>query len=64
MGSCKSKYVFMSYNNEGLISIERIGEIFGKYGKVIIKKMDHKKYKSNINSNNLTVEEVIICRLK
>ena len=54
----------MSYNNEGLISIEKIGEIFGKYGKVIIKKMDHKKYKSNINSNKSTVEEVIICRLK
>jgi adenine-specific DNA-methyltransferase len=64
IGSCKSKYVFMSYNNEGLISIEKIGEIFGKYGKVIIKKMDHKKYKSNINSNKSTVEEVIICRLK
>jgi len=26
--------------------------------------MDHKKYKSNINSNKSTVEEVIICRLK
>lgn len=64
IGNCKSKYVFMSYNNEGLISIEKIGEIFGKYGKVIIKKMDHKKYKSNINSNKSTVEEVIICRLK
>jgi len=64
IGKCKSKYVFMSYNNEGLISIEKIGEIFGKYGKVVIKKMTHKKYKSNTNSNKSTVEEVIICRLK
>ena len=64
IAKCKSKYVFMSYNNEGLISIENIEKIFSKYGKVIIKKMDHKKYKSNINSNKSTVEEVIICRLK
>ena len=64
IAKCKSKYVFMSYNNEGLISIENIEKIFEKYGKVIIKKMDHKKYKSNINSNKSTVEEVIICRLK
>ena len=54
----------MSYNNEGLISIEKIGEIFGKYGKEIIKKINNKKYKSNINLNKSTVEEVIICRLK
>ena len=64
IANCKSKYVFMSYNNEGLISINKIENIFGKYGKVIVKKIDHKKYKSNTNSNKSTVEEVIICRLK
>jgi len=60
----KSKFIFMSYNNEGLITIDNIVNIFEKYGNVIIKKIEHKKYKSNQNSNCKNVEEVVICLLK
>lgn len=60
----KSKFIFMSYNNEGLITIDNIVNIFEKYGNVIIKKIEHKKYKSNQNSNSKNVDEVVICLLK
>lgn len=64
IAQCKSKYIFMSYNNEGLISIEKIKELCEKYGNIYIKYIDHKKYKSNENSNNAQVKEVIICIIK
>jgi len=62
--SSKSKYIFMSYNNEGLISENDLKEIFEKYGNLTIEKSIHKKYKSNKNSNSKTVYELLFCLIK
>lgn len=56
----KFKYIFMSYNNEGLISQQEVKNIFSKYGEYSIKEQQHKRYKSNSrNEQALTVSEYI-----
>ena len=44
------KYIFVSYNNEGILSFSEIEEIMSKYGKYDLKEKEHKRYKSNTNS--------------
>lgn len=54
------KYIFMSYNNEGLISQEQVKDIFSKYGTYSIKEQEHKRYKSNTRNEQATsVKEYI-----
>jgi adenine-specific DNA-methyltransferase len=43
------KYIFVSYNNEGILSMEQMKSIMSKYGEYQLKTKDHKRYKSNIN---------------
>lgn len=43
------KYVFVSYNNEGILSFEDIRGVMSKYGKYELKEKEHKRYKSNTN---------------
>jgi len=54
--------IFMSYNDEGIVSSDEIEEIFSKYGVYSCRSKEHKRYKSNINSNdkqNKNVKEYI-----
>lgn len=66
--NCKSKYIFMSYNNEGLISEEELKELFEEYGKLVIKRKKYKKYKSNKrispDKEVKEIEELLFCLLK
>lgn len=41
------KYIFMSYNNEGIISQEDIKDIFSKYGRYEVETTDYKSYKAD-----------------
>lgn len=41
------KWIFMSYNNEGLIADRDIESMFSKYGQYSVKIQEHKRYKSN-----------------
>jgi adenine-specific DNA-methyltransferase len=43
------KYIFLSYNNEGLMSLEQIKAVMKKYGKYSLKTKEHKRYISNKN---------------
>ena len=45
------KTVFLSYNDEGIMSLEEIENICKKYGKYRVFEKSHKRYKSN-NSDN------------
>lgn len=45
------KYIFLSYNNEGLISTERIKEIMEKYGKYQVFTKEYKRYKADKEEN-------------
>lgn len=50
-----SKWILLSYNNEGLLSSDEILEIMGQYGKVELKK---KKYNTFRGSKNLKDREL------
>jgi adenine-specific DNA-methyltransferase len=61
---CPAKYIFLSYNNEGLISEVEIKNLLSNYGEVIIFKKEHKKYKSNQNNNKADVFELLFSLVK
>lgn len=44
-------YIFLSYNNEGLISMDVIKDIFEKYGKYYVEKKEHRRFKADNNRN-------------
>lgn len=46
------KHIFISYNNEGILSIDDFQEILSKYGNLIIYKKDYKTYKADNKRNN------------
>ena len=62
--SCSSQIIFMSYNTEGLLTETEITNIFKKYGEVEVKRLDYRKYKSNKNKNEKTIEELLFCLKK
>jgi adenine-specific DNA-methyltransferase len=45
------KYIFLSYNNEGLMSDNSIKEIMQKYGKYHLVTTEHQRFKSDKDSN-------------
>lgn len=44
------KYIFISYNDDGIISLEDFKKVLEKYGKYHIEKKEYKRYKSNNNT--------------
>ncbi len=59
--NAKFKYIFLSYNNEGLLPIDQIKDIMSKYGKYVVYTKDYKRFKSDKEENrhhkaNETVE--------
>lgn len=45
--NAKFKYIFLSYNDEGIMSINDIEKLMSKYGKYIRYEKNHKRYKAN-----------------
>ncbi len=45
--SAKFKYIFLSYNNEGLMSIEDIRNIMSKYGRYDVAEQRHQRFKAD-----------------
>lgn len=60
------KYIFLSYNNEGLMTLEQIKEIMSKYGKYELYTQDYKRYKADNSRNNKydTTIEYLHCLIK
>ena len=59
-----SKYIFMSYNNEGIIPIQAIRGVFEKKGKLKEFTTSYSRYKSDSKrkySSNKTVEYLFCC---
>ena len=46
------KFIFLSYNDEGLLSLNQIKEIFEKYGKYDLKSKTYKRFKADNNRFN------------
>lgn len=47
-----SKYIMISYNNEGIISSEKMSEILKKYGEVELKTKEYNTFKGSRNLKN------------
>ncbi len=62
------KYIFLSYNNEGLMSVAEIKTIMSKYGKYSLAKTDYKRFRAdkaeNRNHKASTTEEYLHILIK
>lgn len=60
------EYIFMSYNDEGLLTLDQIKEIFEKYGEYSYVQKDYKRFKSGkeISKKTTTIEYLHILRRK
>ena len=62
------KYIFLSYNNEGIINLKQIEDIFKKYGDYFVYSQDYHRFKSdrdeNRNHKAKTTTEYIHCLIK
>jgi adenine-specific DNA-methyltransferase len=45
------KYIFLSYNNEGLMSVENVRKIMQKYGKYDLAQIDYQRFKADKTEN-------------
>ena len=44
-------YIFLSYNNEGLMSVDQVEAIMSKYGRYELKTQDYQRFKADRDSN-------------
>ena len=63
------KYIFLSYNNEGLMSANDVKEIMEKYGKYSLKTKEYQRFKADKTENrnhkaNSTFEYLYILEKK
>ncbi len=49
-------YILLSYNNEGIISVEDIQSIMSKYGQYTVLKKPYRRFKADSNRNNGATE--------
>lgn len=49
--NAKFKHVFLSYNNEGLMSVDKIKSIMSKYGKYDLVSTDYQRFKADKTEN-------------
>ena len=50
--NAKFEYILLSYNNEGLMSLEQIKKIMEKYGEYSVIQRGYQRYKSDIESDD------------
>lgn len=64
----KFKYIFLSYNNEGLMPLESIRRIMSKYGKYSFNTKEYKRFKADTDKNRNIIAnstfEYIHCLIK
>lgn len=51
--NAKFRYIFLSYNNEGLMSREKIEEIMSRYGKYDLVKKEYQRFKADKDQNRV-----------
>lgn len=45
------KYIFLSYNNEGLMNLETIKSVMSKYGRYEVKTTKYRRFKADKDEN-------------
>jgi adenine-specific DNA-methyltransferase len=59
LDNANCQYIFISYNNEGLLKYEELIELLGNYGQVKLYKIPYKKFKAQKNVSGDTVFEYL-----
>lgn len=54
-----TKYIFLSYSSEGIVSSDQLFDLFKKYGSVQVYSIKYKRFKSNVKTNNNKVIEYL-----
>jgi adenine-specific DNA-methyltransferase len=57
----KTKWIFLSYNSESLVSKDRMCELMGKYGEVSVVERDYKRFKSFDYNEDKAIKEYLFC---
>jgi adenine-specific DNA-methyltransferase len=60
----KTKWIFLSYNSESIVSKEKMLEIMGHYGVASVEECDYKRFKSFKYNGNLEIKEYLFCLRK
>jgi len=59
LDNIKCNYIFISYNNEGLLPYNEMEELFSSYGELKIYKIEYKKFKAHKNVDGDKVYEYL-----
>lgn len=62
--SLDTKWIFLSYNSESLITKERMIELMEKYGEVSVAERDYKRFKSFEYNEDKQIKEYLFCLQK
>jgi adenine-specific DNA-methyltransferase len=57
----KTKWIFLSYNSESLVTKNRMCELMGKYGEVTVRERDYKRFKSFEYNEDKHIKEYLFC---
>ena len=57
----KTKWIFVSYNSESLLSKEKMLELMGKYGKATVIERDQKRFKNYEYNEDKAIQEYLFC---
>ncbi len=60
----KTKWIFLSYNSESIVSKEKMIELLKKYGEVEVIERDYKRFKSFEYNNDKAIKEYLFCLKK
>ena len=57
----KTKWIFMSYNNESLLTKDKLIELMSVYGKCTVVEQDYKRFKSFKYNKDKPIQEYLFC---
>jgi adenine-specific DNA-methyltransferase len=57
----KTKWIFLSYNSESIVSKDKMLDIMKKYGEVSVIERDYKRFKSYEYNNDVDIKEYLFC---
>jgi adenine-specific DNA-methyltransferase len=57
----KTRWIFLSYNSESIISKEKMLSLMGKYGTATVVERDYKRFKSFEYNNDVAIQEYLFC---
>jgi adenine-specific DNA-methyltransferase len=57
----KTKWIFLSYNSESIVSKEKMLDIMKKYGTASVIERDYKRFKSFEYNNDVAIKEYLFC---